>query len=79
MNFRVAALRFQLAHGVESAQLGHGDVGDDHVRAKAGRLGDQSGAVGHGTDHVELVLQQADQAIGDNRVIVGKQDRWRGA
>ena len=58
-DFCVDVLRFQLAHRLESGELWHGDVGDDHVRPEAGRLGDH-GAVGHGTDDVELLLQQAE-------------------
>ena len=61
---------------LEAVHRRHVDVGDDNVRAQADSSLDQQVPVGDRGHHVELVLQQADQTLGQDCVIVGDQDGW---
>ena len=69
------AFGLQPREHVEAAQPGHGEIRDDHVRAKPlGRV-DEQRAVAHRADDFEaVVLEQSGQALLDDRVVVGEQD-----
>src|SRR5262249_40478788 len=66
----------QTGQRIEAAHVGHGDVGDDDVGAKAGRGLDQIPPVLDDSDQFEFRLEQHPQALGDDAVIVGEQDAW---
>ena len=71
----VDALGFQPGQHVEPAQARHRQVGDDHVRPQPPRRLDELLAVAHRADDVEVVLlEQADEAFLDDRVVVGDED-----
>ncbi len=63
----------QLDQSVDAVEVGHGDVGDDHVRPqRPGRL-DQRAPVLHHAHQVELGSQQTLQRLGHQQVVVGEE------
>src|SRR5438552_8727314 len=65
---------------LHAVELRHGDVHDDDVRSQAQRLGDRLAAVGRDGNHLKVAsLEQGAEAVPDDRVIVGKQHRYRHA
>ena len=69
----VVVLLFQLANGVQAVQLWHGDVGDDHIRSMFfGRLQQGSAVLDH-ADELELRLQDAPHALGNDHVVIEAQ------
>ena len=69
----VTPLGLQPSEHLQAIQPGHRDVGDDDIGAQASRVIEKPGSVADGSHHVEPVLQQGDEAVDDDRVIVGNQ------
>src|SRR2546421_2681887 len=63
---------------LDAVELRHGDVNDADVRFQAQRLGDRLAAVARRRDHLQVArFEQGPKTVPDDRVIVGKQHRYR--
>jgi hypothetical protein len=65
--------RLKLAEDLERAESGHGEVRDDDVGPQLIRRIHEGEAIGNAPDELELVLQEAAKAVGDDDVIIREQ------
>src|SRR5271170_2686024 len=60
----------------DTGKFRHRDIQHNDVRVKPRRFEKQFLAIGHGTHHLEVGLQQGADPFSDGTMVVGKQYAW---
>ncbi len=60
----------------DTGKFRHRDIQHNDVRVKSRRFEKQFLAIGHGTHHLEVGLQQRADPFSDGTMVIGKQYAW---